>query len=191
MPTGVSVEDCRDLIALKPPRLCSAESAVELAEELARRMPTGPDTNKQDWIADMTVVFSNYAETDVRIAVTHPMEGLRATRKWLPDLPEVIAFLDAMAVRRARIVSNAKRVVVAHDQRVADDRFKPVDAKRLVDLSRKLKGLCSVDELHARQTAQTETNDYARHLGEGDIAKGFEIMIEQGIDAPPPNWRQP
>ncbi len=97
-----------------------------------KRMPTGPDTDRDIWLKDMTIVFAAHPRRDVEVMVMHPMQGMRARQKWLPTVDEVMAFLREQQVRRGRILTNARRVVADHDERAAEPVVSDLDRERFV-----------------------------------------------------------
>lgn len=193
----VSVADARAIIAFGVPRSCSPEEARDCAERLAKRLPTGPDTDFQAWLEDAVFIFTHYPAKDVREAVLNPMTGFVSVHRWLPGAAEIKAHLDGRVARRARIINNAKRIVARDEEarREAEDNTpervaeRMAMSKRLTDLSRNIRGMASVSKMDAIREQQSEVNAYATWLGNGDIGRGMELMIERGITEPPRNWR--
>lgn len=118
------------------PSLTASHDALDLAEWLASQMPTGENTDKRVWIADMAVVFTSYPRRDVELAVKHPLKGLRASHRWLPSIPDVIEFLQAQSMRRGRILRNAKLIVERHDERARDAAIETVSAERRAEITK-------------------------------------------------------
>lgn len=199
----VSVADARAIIAFGVPRTCSPEEARDCAERLAKRLPTGPDTDFQAWLEDAVFIFTHYPAKDVREAVANPMTGFVSVHKWLPGAAEIKAHLDGRAARRARIITNAKRIVARDEEarREAEDNTPERVAERAeigrrmeaVVRAMRLKDSLSEDSLASKKRVirdqMAEVNAYATWLGNGDIGRGMELMIERGITDPPRNWR--
>lgn len=190
---GVSVVDARALLAMRSPDLCPPELALEYAEAMAARMPAGDQNSKEFWLRDAVVIFTRYAERDVFEMAMNPVSGIRATETFLPDPPKLLAFLNGLAARRGRILRNAKILVDEHDRQASEKVQTPEQreamARKVMNLSRGLKGLCSVEMQERSRAQQAEFNAYCHHIGNGDLAEGYRIMNEKNMTEPPPNWR--
>jgi hypothetical protein len=116
----IPLDDLHEIIAMPTPKLCSNDKAIEFANYLGRSMPTGQGTDFDIWVHDAALIFTEYPEQDVRLAVEHPAKGLRSTYKWLPAQSEVIAYLNTKTARRALILANAKRLVREHETELAE-----------------------------------------------------------------------
>jgi hypothetical protein len=121
--------DAMAILSQPIPRPCSNEKAVEYANYLGRAMPTGQGTDFDIWVNDAALIFCEYPERDVKLAVEHPAKGLRAAHKWLPTPSDIIAYLADLTLRRGRILANAREIVKQHNEDEAERKLEAEIAK--------------------------------------------------------------
>jgi hypothetical protein len=156
-------------------------------------MPKAANFGFELWLDDMARVLPGYPEVDVRLAFLDPVEGLRKTHTFLPDLPAVTKFLDDRRRRRGRILANAQKVIDRHkpeDGPVMSEEERKVMARHIENVVRRYKGLPAIELVEARRAAQAEFNDYATFRGNGDLMTGLQMLIDEGCSEPPAGWRE-
>lgn len=184
-----------ETVASQPlPRNCTNEEALGFANFMGKAMPTGQGMDFDIWVSDATLIFSEYPFKDVKIAVQHPTKGIRASHTWLPDPKTLIEFLRAMQERRGLIKSNARKLAneIIEEQNREPDKC-PEEwvamSRRIQNIVRASRGNCSLEQEEQRRSQQEEFNEYAKFRGDGDWAKGIEILLEEGTETAPENWR--
>jgi hypothetical protein len=156
-------------------------------------MPKTKDFDYQGWSDDMAYILPRYPEVDVKLAFLDPMDGLRRTHTFLPDVPAITAFLDERLKRRGRILANARKVIDRHkpeDGPVMSEEERKAMGRKLENIVRGWKGLAAIELVEARRAAQAEFNDYATFRGNGDIAAGLQMLVDEGCSEPPAGWRE-
>ncbi len=136
-----TLEEAQAILSTSQPVLCSKSLATEIAGWIGKQMPKAANFGFELWLDDMARVLPGYPEVDVRLAFLDPVEGLRKTHKFLPDIPAVTKFLDDRRRRRGRILDNARKVVAyreSEDAKAAEP-VETEDERRA--MSRKLENL--------------------------------------------------
>lgn len=110
---AVTLSEAQAVLALPLPTECGPEQAADHAAFLAKALPTGPDVDHEVWISDAILIFSGHAELDVRMACKDPVRGLRSRHRWLPQPPDMIAFMAELTGRRRRIRINAEKIAAS------------------------------------------------------------------------------
>jgi len=182
----ISLAEAQAVIGAGFPKNCSGEKALGYAEFMGKAMPTGQGTDFDIWTKDAAIIFSEYAEADVRIAVEHPTRGLRAKHKWLPSPSEIITFLDEMKTRRYRIISNARHIV-AELTKPKEIEYSPEHraemARKWENLSREMNGRYSMEAQESVMAEQEKFRLQCLTVGDGDYQRGLELML--GLSEPP------
>jgi len=183
----ITLAEANAIVSRGLPKICSGEKALGFARYMGKAMPTGEGTDFDIWFKDAAIIFSEYAEEDVRLTVEHPTKGIRAKQKWLPQPVDLIAFLDEIRNRHGRILANA-RYVVAELTKEPDPDFSPEHkaamARKLENLARDLSNRRSLDAIEMTQAEQEIYDAECLAAGAGDKQKGIEILL--GLTQLPP-----
>ena len=176
----VTLAEARAVVAQPTPPICSYERAVTYAEYMGKAMPTGQGTDFDIWLKDAAIIFSEYAEADVRLCVEHPIKGLRAKHKWLPQPVDLVEFLNGLRGRRYRIVANARHVVAelsAPAEAPETPEHRDMMARRFENLSRELSGKLSLEVLDSVREQQEIFDAECVAAGNGDKQAGLMILL--------------
>ena len=163
------------------PKICSGEKALGFARYMGKAMPTGEGTDFDVWFKDAAIIFSEYAEEDVRLMVEHPMKGIRAKQKWLPQPVDLIDFLNDLRNRHGRIMSNARYVVAELTKEPKPDYspgHKAAMTRKLENLARELTNRRSLDAIENTQAEQEIYDAECLAAGNGDKQRGIEVLLE-------------
>lgn len=191
---NVNLEEARAMVSRGTPPICSGEKALAFAEYMGKSMPTGAGTDFAIWLKDAAIVFSEYAEADVRLTVEHPTKGIRSKHKWLPQPSELIEFLNELRNRRGRIVSNA-RYVISELTKEPEPEFsaehQAAMARKMENLARDLTGRRSLEAVEATQEQQEAFDAECLTTGDGDKQRGLEILMGLEPQPDPAKWSIP
>lgn len=176
----VTLAEARAVAAQPAPPICSGEKAMGYAEYMGKAMPTGAGTDFDIWLKDAVIIFSEYAEADVRLCVEHPTKGLRSKHKWLPQPIDLIEFLNGLRSRRGRIIGNA-RLAIAEFEKPRELEESPehraMMARRFESLSRELSGKLSLEALESVREQKEIFDAECVAAGNGDKQAGLMVLL--------------